>query len=343
MSLDTTCHIGFSHEGTEGTDPVSSADTDPNDHWWRFGRITKNFNNLVPIEIHEWEPIYKANKRNPADAQLNKTYVANGVAYYPVNLIPYQMIMGNASSHSEAAAVHTINNIDSGPLDTFTVRSELTGGTDAKYTSSTACKAQSLSGMINMLGDWNVLSHTLTYNAWKTDTPTLNSAHDGIKYPTTNVTMAGTEVDSIFKRDTNTLFSWDTDDFIAELAMLDFMIINNHTLGFVENQAELEYIDEGNYQFLISASMWRGNCSEFYTDYLAETQKNIVFTIYAGATNYVTLTWNNVALNELKAPQGLGVNKKLWNIAGFAEDLVITGTDGLDANAAQNEFYGESL
>ena len=343
MALDTTCNIGFRHESTEGTDPISSADTDPNDRYWRFGRITQDINNLVPIETHNWAPIYKGDLRNPADSQLITTQVSSGVAYYPVNLIPYQLIMGNASSHSVAANVHTINNINSGALDTFTVRSEMIGGTDDKFSSSTGCKAQSLSGMINFMDNWNVLSHTLSFNGFKTDTPTLNSAHDGRKYPTTNAEMGGTEVDDIFKFDSNTLWSWDGDDFIDELAIFNFMIVNNQKLGFVENQAELEFIDEGNYQFMITASLWRGNCSELYTDYLAETQKDIVFTIYAGATNYVTLTWSNVALGELRAPQGLGENKKFWNIGGFAEDLVITGKDGLDGTAAQNEFFGESL
>ena len=343
MALDTTCNIGFRHESAEGTDPISSADTDPNDRWWKFGRLTHDINNLVPIETHNWAPIYKANARNPSDAQLITTQVSSGVAYYPVNLIPYQMVMGNASSHSVAANVHTIDNINTGSLDTFTVRSEMTGGTDAKYTSSTGCKAQSLSGMISFLDEWKVLSHTLSYNAFKTDTPTLNSAHDGLKYPTTNSEMAGTEVDELFRYDTNTLWSWDGDDFINELAIFNFMITNNHKLGFIENQAELEFIDEGNYQFMLTASLWRGNCSELYVDYLSENQFDIVFTIYAGSTNYQTLTWSNVALQELKAPQGLGEKKKFWNIAGFAEDLTITGKDGLDGTAAQNEFFGESL
>ena len=229
MALDTTAKIGFRHESAEGTDPISSADTDPNDRYWRFGRITHDINNLVPIESHNWSPIYKGNLRNPTDAQLITTQVSSGLAYYPVNLIPYQLIMGNATSHSATEGVnevHTINNINSGALDTFTVRSEMTGGTDAKYTSSTGCKAQSLSGMISFMDEWKVLSHTLSYNGFKTDTPTLNSVHDGLKYPTTNATMAGTEVDDIFKYDTNTLWSWDGDDFINELA-----IFNSYCFG----------------------------------------------------------------------------------------------------------------
>lgn len=346
MVLDTTSKIGFRHESTPGTDPISSADTDPNDRYWRFGRFTHDINNLIPIETHEWEPIYKANARNPSDSQLSRTHVSNGVAYYPVNLVPYQMIMGNATSHSATVGannVHTINNINSGSLDTFTVRSEMTGGTDDKYSSSTNCKAQSLSGLINMMGDWKVLSHTLSYNAIKTDTPTLNSAHDGLKYPTGDATMTGTETDTLFKYDTNSAFTWDGDPFINEMALFDYMIINNHTLKYAENTAQLDAIHEGNYQYLFSGSFWRGDCSEFYTDYLAETQKTMVFTLYAEATNYVTLTWSNTTLLQVDAPYASGDNKKFWNIRGYAEDLTITGIDGLADTAAQNEFYGESL
>jgi len=114
----------------------------------------------------------------------------------------------------------------------------------------------------------------------------------------------------------------------------------------IEGQPEREFIDEGTLAFMFGFQLFRGNTSEILTDFLANTQHDMYFTIYAGSTNYMTLTFDDVGLNQVTANYAkfVGSNRTepTWDVMGLAEKLTVTGKDGLDGAAAQTEFYGEA-
>ena len=353
MVIDTTQKLGWRHEvdgdgtGTIETDPISSASVDPNDRYWKFGINANKFTFSHPIEQHNWVPTYKGNHRYADSLTLIQSYVSEVIAFYPVNLIPFYQVLGN---HSESAGVHTITVKDTGALETLTIRSESTGGTDAKYISAVGNKIRSLGLSFDLYQQFSSVSMTLTYEGINNVTPTLNSAHNGTKYPTTDATMSGTEVKERFKYDTNFAFHWDSsgsnEDFSSELRNFNCQIINNMNIEGVENQYDREYIDEGTYSILFGFQLFRGDTSEIYTDFLAATQHDFYITIYAGSTNYMTLTFDDVGLNMCQANYAkfTGENREepVWNVMGIAENITVTGKDGLTAAACQTEYYGEA-
>jgi hypothetical protein len=336
MVMDQNRKNGWALEATPETDPINAIDA----KYWKWGVRTKQFKDLNPIETHNWEEIYYANKRNPSDMHLVSSSLSNAVAYFPVNLVPYYLIMGSCST---AAGVHTIDNINTGSLPTFTARTESTGGTVDKIFSAVGCKVQSLSGHIDFSKGTPLMSHTLSYNAIQNDsTPSYNDVHNGTKFPTDDGLMTGTETKGLFKYDTNFAFHWDSGgdnvDYSGELSFFNFLIINYHNIVGVENQTETEYIHEGNYSLGVSFALKRGADKSLYDDFLAKTQHNMYLTIYAGATNYRTLTWSNVAIGQCAAPDDLekDASRIIWDAQGKAEDLTITGKDGV-----HTDFTGE--
>jgi len=333
MVLDTTQQLGWSWEGTEGTDPINAV----NALYWYFGVRTTDLTDLHPTKKQQWSPTYKVNTRNPSDMALVKNTTAGRYGFYPVNGIPLHMILGDVTLNTPGAGINTFDNINTGNLKTFTVRSESTGGTVDKWISSTGCKATSLSGYINLLGDFKFLSEILTYNGLATATSTsLAAIHTtGVMYPTSDYTMtSANQIDDRYKYDTNTLFSWNANDIIDDLCILKYDLVNLQDIKHIDGQAATKYIDEGNYQFVLSFSLWRGNTNTdaVWTDYLAGTQRNVVFTIYNTAANYRQLTFTNVSLMTMEADYSMGEDKALWHCHGLVEDVTAVVKDGVSTS-----------
>ena len=190
----------------------------------------------------------------------------------------------------------------------------MSGGSGDRFLATVGCKAQSVSGMINFMGDFNVLSETLTYNGINTlanNNTSLNEVHTtGTKHATDDYLMNGTELTGRYRNSIGhgtypTSFKWDGDEMVSDLGQLTYSIVNHQTIGHINNQTDTEYIDEGNYQFLFSFSLWRGNANpeKVFVDYMNNDQKNMVFKIYNDTTNnyYREYTWTNATLLEMKA------------------------------------------
>ena len=278
MALDTTQQLGWAWEAAEGTDPIDAV----NALYWHFGHRTTAFQDNHPTELKNWMPIYKDSTRNPSDAELPTSTVTGKIGFYPTNGIPLYMILGDSSS-AGAPVVHTLNNINTGNLDTFTIRSETYyDASNFKGISAVGCKASSVSGFINLISDFKYLSEILTYNGLSASAaPTLNETHTTkVMHPTTDYTMTtANQKQGRYVYDTNTLFSWNTNDIIDDLTMFKYDIINTQQIFHVDNQEDTKYIDEGNYQFLLSFGLWRGNANTdaVWTDYKAGTQRDIYY------------------------------------------------------------------
>lgn len=355
MAHDTDQLIGFRFEldgdevGTAETDPISddgSPANDPDDRYWKIGIRTNRFKDNFPLEIHEINPRYVAGQRNPSNIEVIKSYVMEAISYYPVNLIPYYMLLGGeGNGHSESGGEHTITNINTGNQDTFTTRWEQTGGSATKYKSAVGCKAHTLSGLLERRPGYGALSHVLGYDAIKVMTATLNAPHSGTKFPTSNATMAGTE--QKLKYDDSTIdFRWDSGgdniDYSTELLALNFLLINTHALEFVENQTELEYIDEGNFTFTFNFSVIRGADISLYDDFMTGTLYDWYLSLGdTTGTHWIKHAFTDAKIN-LKGPYAFGKDDKLWFVSGMSKGITITGEDGLHGSAAQTEFYHEA-
>lgn len=333
MVLDTTQQLGWAWEAAAETDPINAV----NALYWAFGVRTTQFKDDHPMESKNWSAVYTNTKKVPTDMELITTNVNGKYGLFPVNGVPLFKVLSESSS---AGGAHTLTPLAKGGTQpTFTVRSESTGGTVDKFFSAVGCKATSVSGFINLLGPFKYLSEVLTWNGISAGaSSSLNAIHTtGVMYPTSDYSMtAANQRKGRYKFDANTAFTWAGNDIIDDLTMLKYDIIHDHDVGHVENQAETEYIDEGDFTLSFDFGLWRGNTNTdaVRTDYDAGTQRDIVFTINNGPSYDRVYTWTNATALSMQGPYATLGDKKLWSCHGLAEDISIVVTDGV-----ADDFY----
>lgn len=344
---DKQQEIGWMHSVNEN-DPITSNDEENDGNagarYWLFGDWTYELNQFHPTEVHDWKEIYKSN-RTPADIELISTALnMDGFLYYPTNAVPLYLILGASST---ATGVHTLTPIESGSLPEICVRSQSIGGTVPKYFSGRGVKISSLSNHLNLLGDWHYMTESITYGGIKTATPSLQEAHTP-DYPTNNYNMAGyiadpgVEQKDQYVKDPNFEFGWDSsggaggDDYSSELALFNHIIINNHEFKNINAQAEIEYIREKHYQFMVTFNLWRGDAGNIKADFEAKTKHEMYMKIYNNATDYRHYIWSDVGLSICQAPRNKPGDPPLWLVQGVAKGLQIKGKDGVSLS-----FYEE--
>lgn len=330
---------GFAIENpaTPETDPINANDA----KYWHWGLDTYEFGNKHIQAEHTWQPIYRANSRTPAELSLiNKAVNDQTIAFYPVNLLPFYLLYGDCST---AGSVHTITPITSGSLPTFTSRSEDYGGTASQYWTAVGCKAKAYSVMFDLTQGYNQMSGSLVYDGIKIlngAACSLNATHNGRKYPTADGLMSGTESKLPFKYDSNMAFSWDAAgtpvDYSASLLNFTATIASAKRILTIDNQAETEYINDGNYSITFGFQLIRGDASDIHDDFLTGNQFDFTFKIYASATRYIQLAFDDVGVascreNYAKLRQGSG-EIPTYDVMGIAEDVAITGRDDVAAS-----------
>ncbi len=340
MVLEDSQKIGFAIEATEETDPITAEGS----LYWKFGARTTKFNDLHPIEEHLWKPIYHGGTRMPQDFELISQPLNNIIAFYPTTTVADYLILGNCST--AATNIHTISNIDSGSLPTFTVRSEMSGGTVATYTSAVGCKATALTGQLICNEGFGFLSNSLAYNGIKTQTATRNDSTTGPYYQTSDGVMtAANQLKNRYHRNDGTFaFSIAGNDVKTSLAMFTYQIINTQNMSAESGQSETEWIDEGMYQVLVSGSLFRGNtdADTAYDSLIAETKTDdIILTIYNGSTNYATRTFSNIVWDKVSAPYASGESDRFWTFNGQCHNYDVSSKDGITDGVGDKVFYGE--
>lgn len=319
-------YIGWAHEGTPETDAID----DGSALYWMFGIKTKAIKANHPQHIVDYRPIYKSTLLYPSDSERISTRGAGGFAYLPVNGAALYLLFGGSAS---AAGVHTVGGASNiiGPGDDspwFTVRSEMTGGTDDKFISAKGCKMASVGNNINFLSDWQVMTEGISFNAIKTEAADHAAAYTPV-YPTDDYLMSGNQISTRYLRDANTVFTWNSVDLLTDAALFGMENTNNHSLGEISNQTELEYIDNGKFSYGFTISVMRGNAIELWNDYKAGTQRTLNFKIYAGASNYRDYTWTNATLTQCSAPWEEVREGNIWSVGGYAEQLEVAIKDGI--------------
>ena len=268
------------------------------------------------------------------------------INFYPTTTVADYMILGSCTT--AVTNVHTINNIDSGSLPTFTVRSEMSGGTaGATYISAVGCKATVLTGQLICHEGFGFLSNSLAYTGIKSQAAARAGSTTGPYYPTTDGTMtAANQLKTRYHRNDGSFsFTYGGNEIKTSLATFIYQIVNTLDPSAESGQSETEWIDEGMYSVRISGACWRGadtNADQIYTDHIAETKtSDIVFKIYNGSTNYATRTFSNIAWDQVDAPYAEGSENKWWNFKGQCTDYSVTSLDGITDGVGDKVFYGE--
>jgi hypothetical protein len=339
MALETTQKIGFAIEGTAESDPINAEGA----LYWKFGARTKAFNDKMPTGQKNWIPTYTRTQRMPTQFSLRDKPITGLIGFYPTTTVADYLLLGACTT--AATNIHTITNIDTGSLPTFTVRWELSGGTAANYQSAVGCKATALSGQLECTEGYGFLSNTLTYNAIKKITATREGATTGPVLQTAEGTIDGTSLTNRYHRNDGTFaFTFNSNDIKADLVFFNYTVVNQQQMMPIENQAETEYIDEGNYIIMFSGALLRGSAEaaaiENYYQTEVETGE-IVFTIYNGSTNYATRTFTNVRLGVCDQPNTLNNTPGLFQFSGVAEDYGVVSLDGITDGVGDAVFYGE--
>lgn len=355
MAHDTAQKIGWAKEAAAGTDPIEAAGD-----YWKFGVFTNTFDNLHPIERHHWESKYTGDQRYVNELDLVSTEAVQQVSFFPVNLIPWYMVLATGATHTATAGTNNEHTIDpSAPgttLETYTIRAERTGGTAERFFSMTGCKARAINFSFNNLKQYHKLSATLVFVGEQTKQATLNSTYGsgGPKYPTTDSLMTGTEVNTRFGWDTSALLTWDygADAIAYQNDLLNFnsQIVQNLNPEGIDGQTDIEYITEGTYEFRFGFQIFRGSDDSIYDDFIACTDppdEHFLFKLMAGSTNYFQIEYQDVGIHQCQANyakfQGTDRTLPTWDVMGVAENIQIKGKDQLSPTAAQNKYYGESL
>lgn len=336
VTRDSTRVIGWAWEGTAETDPINAADA----LYWKFGVDANKYK--YAVERHNWVPYYDGSGRDPTRLKLVRTEVVNSVGFFPTTGIPLYMFLGDGSS---AAGVHSITGLDSGSLDTFTIRWEKSGGTDSLYQSAVGCKCQSINLSMDLEQKAVPMACGLAFNGIKTTTATLNSAHNGTKHATSDYTMTGTEMDDRYRYDSNFAFTWDygssNDDFTKLLLRWNYNGVNMLNLQGLQNQAEVEYIDEGNRQHQLDFEFISGGVSgqtyeaNWWAEYLADTLHDVRITVYNTSTNYVTLDFDDVGLTVEQEIAKFDEQPK-WKCSGIVKSVSATVKDGVSTSFYPN-------
>lgn len=336
MSTDRVQQIGFAYEATPGTDPINAN----NAKYWLWGIETKQNLNLHPLETHVWNTIYGGDKLMPREQELLWTQVGPlNFAFVNINMIPFYLLLGKATSPATPVIIEAM--APGSSLQTFTFRTESTGGTVDKIYSAVGCKVVRVDGFYTMFRAVPTLALSIVYSGIENVTASYNDIHNGPVFPTDDGTLAGddTVANQKYKRDSNFECSWDVggsnDDYKDEVLTFQFSVINSAFYDLIHGRTKPVSVLEGQYIVEYGIQVLRGAKANIHTDFLAKTQHDARFKIYAGPTNYIQLDFEKVALGRENSNIKIGAEQWISDYHGTCDGFICTGVDSIN----QAEYY----
>lgn len=349
VSTSTTQLTGWAPEVTDfpGTltrnsevDPISSN----SDHYYYYGI----YPGLITLLTEKYikRPNYHADRDPSSHTLINKT-VKGPIFFWPVNGIPWYYVMGKATENGGVKSIVGLENTDSDDqLPTYTNRWEDKGGDAAVQSSMVGIKSQALTMQYKEVNDNAFpLSMTLDRLGIKRVTPTLDSAHNGLIYPTTDATVGGTQQQNLYKRDTNMILSWDTGGTPVDLTTgmiteLSTTVANILAPQKTDKLPEDKFQHSGIRSYNFTLKLKQGISSRFYSDFIAESNHNMQFKIYQpdGSGNYLDLVYSNCHIwscEPMYSPTPELIPPH-WTVSGTFE-----GFSTLDVNdGVSKKYYG---
>ena len=334
MSLSTTFVHGFDVEAIKETDPINGAAAE----YWKFGRLTQQFN--FGMEQHNWRPNYFAN-RDPTSLTLAKAAVDNTLAFQPVNGLWWYYFLGSSSTAgADPNAVHTLSGINSGSLPTLTYRWEDKGGSAERFSSLVGNVVESLVYSQNFGNSDLPGVMAINLAGIKQKIPTHPTAHNGPQFPTNTGAMGGTQRDNVYLRDTNFEFDWDSSgddiDYSSVLEQIQVSGLNLLNKQDLPNQAEREYIFEGNRVISLIFRLKRIIDGSMIDDFNARTLHDINYKIYSSPTTYQQLTFTDVGIQNFRQPHSDMNESPFWQVEATVRLITPAINDGVHFS-----YYGE--
>lgn len=347
VDYDATQSIGFRKEDIVETDPIDAVDA----KYWKFGRL--GISNVFPQEEHIWVPLFYGD-RDPGAIVLQGSVVKAIIGFVPVNLVPWYHFLGACST--DASHIHTITGINSGNLETQTIRSESRGGSADKFWSTVGNRCQMLNFSLDLRNRNTPAVQSLGYQGITTLDPnttipmSLTTTHTtGVKYPTATGAMGGTELDDEYLPDTNFSLKWDyggggETEYKAAALAFSYMGINDLKPYGKQNQIDFEKLYEGQRGHIIGLEIRMGKDSQIWDDYIARTLHDLRLKIYNTSTNYMQLDITDIGINKPNPVTSPIRDERIYRIEGIAKSIQVTGIDGITdyGTGGVEEFYGET-
>lgn len=328
--------IGFAKEATPETDPITLV----NSNYWLLGNMTQQHG--LPVVQHEWVPVYFDN-RDPTEMFLNKSITRSTVGFLPVNTVQFYQYLGVCSTTADPGNVHTITGLNTGNLETFTLRMESRGGAADKFWTTLGNRVANVTFSVNFRQPEIPAVMAVSYIGIKQATATLNETHTtGVKYPTDTGAMGGTENSNPYRIGSDTVFTWDGDSYIDAIRNFTYQGVNIFAPHWIQNQNEVEFLFEGKRTQIVGWDVLMGKSSNMFTDFQAKSLKNSQLKIFNSATNYLQLDFTDVGLEKMEpVKHPTDWRERVYRCEAKVRTTQVTSLDGIKTTGGAAEFYGE--
>lgn len=327
---ELTNHYGILHEPTDavGIDAIDPANTT---HYF-IGKATQSMGNLPKEELKFQD--HNFNSYYPGQINITSSKViGESLILEPVNLYPWKFIFC-----SGATGIAT----DSGTPDLYTF-TPITEGQRSSFTARTDIGNSSINDRDHFLAN-RIYDYSEIFNFADPAEPRLQMSWtaDGLRRvdPASDVSnppIYPNSTSNSYKKDPNTVLTWDGDSMLPEIASFRWGIQIGNKDHPIDNQLYNEAYTTGNalinFNFLIRRAGGTSSSIRADTKVLssAGTTKDIVFKIYNTATLYrqVVLNdcyWNITRNHEIDNLMGI----PHYIVQGIAKTITPTGKDGLN-------------
>ncbi len=297
-----TLNIGWADEATRNTDPITTGTSD----YHLFGVNSQDIK--LPNKETEWSRT-TTNSPWANELRVSKGRSNGAMINYPVDGLMWYYWFGDSAS---SAGVHTLSALAEGTLlPSFTTRYELLVDIN-RYVTQTSCVVRAIDETFSMRGPGGLPSQLgvqwVAQDTQEGASTGLNSTH------TNGPALLGSDT---YRNNSSMAFTWNTEDLAANLIKMQISGVNILHEVPILNQDELGYIFNGEKIMMCNFLVVRGKDASLYSDALAQTKRNLVFTIYNGGTNYKTFTLTNVALE--RAEEVIKIPPDATNETQYAE------------------------
>jgi len=293
-----TNFIGWLQEATYGTDPNPNSNT----HY----KLGKNVIGDYP-RVQRNVQINHNNNYQPSERITTKHIVQGNIAFEPVNslALKYLFTQVDGTGISEAAGVFTIDPSAiavNGQRNSWAWRSDLGNSTEnirAHYLGNMVIRYQE--GMNFIGGSDQRLLAGIDYIGQKRATPATDVSNPPI-YPD----IGTTNDNEHFKKDGNTVLSWDGDTMLPQVVQFNHTISNEPQSHPVDGQRHVERVTTGNQTYGLTLNVRRagGFSKQLDVDYADQlindtTGKTLVFQIYNTASLYKKYTYTDCGITDM--------------------------------------------
>lgn len=330
----TTNYLGWLQEAAYGTDPNPNSNT----HYVIGKNVTgQQPSTEVNIIINHYDGY------QPGEVQTTNHQVKTApLGFEPVNCLPlkYLFTENDGTGISEAAGVFTIDPTAMVPLAqraSFTWRTESSNSGESVRDHFLGNRALDLTESLNFVGGAaQRLQSVLNYLGQKRATPGTDVSNPPI-YP--NSTSES------YKKDVNTIFTWDSDDMKPEMINFSWTVENEpqtHVKDAQQFPGE-QTTGNGTYGWTINIRRAGGNSAKFQIDWRDQldnqgSYNDLRFKIFNTATLYKDYTFGECTILSIRKNivKQASVAIPTYEIRAVPLTMAIEFKDGLNKTTFYN-------